>query len=218
MTLKLFGFPFRQSQKLIVKRSADDRMEFVSSLENINATGIHIALPILNLKPMPLLRGETVHVLISLPSSSIEFKTTVKGFKKDNIQLVVLEHPQDYKRVQRRNSVRLKVLMDAEMALLPVKRGQEPEFSKCEMVDISAGGMELVTKLPVERDSTILIKFDLEMEKDRVHNFLVRGKVRRVTPIPPKAKRLGVQFINLSMADADRIVQYIFKRSTTALK
>lgn len=217
MALKLFGFTFKQSQKLVIKRSAEDRREFVSSLENINATGIHITLPICNLKPMPLLKGEMVHVLISLPSFSIEFKTRVKGFKKDNIQMVVLEFPEEFKRVQRRRTVRLKVLMDVEIALLPPQPGQEPELVKCEAVDISAGGMEIITKHKIERNSNLLVKFELEIEKGKMHQFSVKGKVRRSADVPPKSKKLGVEFLDISTADADRIVQYIFRKSTTAI-
>ncbi|MCL5057092.1 MAG: PilZ domain-containing protein [Actinobacteria bacterium] len=217
MALKLLGFTFKQSQKIIVKRSADDKLEFISSLENVNSLGMQIALPLHNLKPMPLLKGEKVYVLISLQSFSIEFNTLVKGFKKDNIQLVVLEFPGDYKRVQRRNAVRLKVLMDVEVALLPQKPDQEPVFEKGQAVDISAGGMEIITRLSAERDQTVLVKFNLELDRNRVHNFCIRSKVRRVSSITPKSKRLGVEFLDMGMADSDRIFQFIFKKSTTSI-
>ncbi|KJS64040.1 MAG: hypothetical protein JL50_20290 [Peptococcaceae bacterium BICA1-7] len=217
MALKLAGFTFKQSQKIIVKRSEDDKLQFISSLENVNSLGIQIALPLLNLKQMPLIKGERVYVLISLPSFSIEFNTRVKGFRKDNIQLVVLEFPTDYKRVQRRNSVRLKVLLDVEVALVPREAGQEPVYEKGQAVDISAGGMEVTTKLPVERDQTVLVKFVLELDRQRIYNFCIKSKVRRITPITPKTKRLGVEFLDMGISDSDKIFQYIFKKSTTSI-
>lgn len=217
MALKLFGFVFKQSQKIIVRRSADDRRDFISSLENINSLGIHIALPLHNLKPMPLIKGEKIYVLISLQSFSIEFNAVVKGFRRDNIQLVVLEFPDDYKRVQRRSAVRLKVLMDVEVALPPQEPDQEPVFEKGQAVDISAGGMEIITRLPVEKDHTVLVKFDLALDRHRTHNFCIKSKVRRVTTMPPRSKRLGVEFLELSTVDSDRIFQYIFRKSTRSI-
>lgn len=217
MALKLFGFSFMQSQKIIAKRSENDRLTFVSSLEGVGPKGIHIALPICNLKPMPLIRGQEIFVLISLQSFSIEFKTRVKGFKRDNIPLVLLEHPKDYKRVQRRNSVRLKVLLDIEVALLPEEQGQEPVFEKGQALDLSAGGMEIITRLGAGKDQIILAKFDLDIDKDKTHSFCIKSRVKRVMTVPPRSKKLGVEFFDLSTTESDKIFHYIFKKSTTAL-
>lgn len=217
MALKLFGFTFKQSQKIIVKRSDDDQTEYISSLENVNSLGIQIAHPLKNLKPIPLLKEEKLHVLISLQSSSLEFDTFVKGFRRDNIPLVILEFPEDFKRIQRRNTVRLKVLLDVEVALLPEEPVQAPVFVKGQAVDISAGGMEIFTRLAVEKDQLVLVKFRLELDRQRTHDFCIKAKVRRISDITQRSKRLGVEFLEMSTANSDRIFQYIFKKSTTSI-
>ncbi|MFZ5645934.1 MAG: flagellar brake protein [Bacillota bacterium] len=217
MAIKLFGFSFKQSQKIIVKRSEGDAREFISSLEGARPEYFTISEPLCNLKPLPLIRGEEIFVLISLQSFSIEFKTRVRSFKVDNIRMVNLEYPAEYKRVQRRNAVRLKVLMDVEVAVIPENPDQPPVFEMAEAVDISAGGMEIITRLPVERDQNVLVKFTLEIDKNRFHNFCIKSKVRRATAVPPRKKRIGVEFLDLSSSDSDKIFRFIFKKSTKSL-
>ncbi|MHB8156130.1 MAG: flagellar brake protein [Desulfocucumaceae bacterium] len=240
MALKLFGFTFKQSQKVIVKRTEDDTKEFIASLENVMPQGVTISTPMHHLKPMPLLRGETIYVKIALESFTISFTTRVKAFRQDNIPLVLLDYPEDYQRVQRRNAVRMRTLLDVEVSALPVSDpvspdkkpnqearqepgpeqeamllpAQEPVCEKGEGVDISAGGMEIILKVPFERDSLVMVKFILEIDTNKFHKFNIKSRIRRVQPVPPNRIKLGVEFLNLGMSESDKIFQYIFKKST----
>lgn len=214
MALKFKGFKLNDSQKILVTRGEKDPDEFVSSIESIDPGAITITYPIRrNDEPMELSRGERVYVKIPLGNFVIEFKSRVKGYRPDNILLVNLEHPVDYKRIQRRSSVRLKLLLDIQVAVPPEDPRKEPVFAKATALDISAGGMEAMVSSPYEKDTDLLVKFDLAVDKKTVHRFNLISRIRRVVPVPPNKFKIGFEFLELSRNDTDKIFQYIFKKS-----
>ncbi|MFZ5649896.1 MAG: flagellar brake protein [Bacillota bacterium] len=213
MSLTLAGFKVKQSQRIAVARSEDDSLEFVSSIENIVPGGIDISVPLKNQVPLELRRGDPVYLKVPMSSFALEFGTRVKSFKSENIVLVTLEHPDSFKRVQRRGSVRFKLLMNIFVAPEPPK-GEEPVFTDATALDISAGGMELLTAQDYPGDSLLLVGFTLELDKKNRHRFLVKSKVCRVIPVSTKKNKIGVQFLDLTTSDTDRIFRYIFKKSS----
>lgn len=213
MPLKLFGYTVRQSQRIAVTRDENDAREFVSSIEDIGPKGICITIPLHNQVAMEIRRGESIYLKVPMFSFVMEFYSRVTSFRADNIPLLVIEYPAEYKRVQRRNSVRLKILMDIQIAALPENPGEEPVFTGATALDISAGGLEILVPAPYEKDTVLLAKFDLPVDKKTVHNFLLKSKVRRVIPVTHRKYKLGLQFLELTRSDTDKIFQYIFKKS-----
>ncbi len=209
--LKLFGYKVKQSQKAIVTRNGNGHLEFVSSIEDIDPKGIYITVPLHNQVPMEVKRGENVNIRIPMHSFVMEITGPVSSFSMDNIPLLVIEHPGGYRRIQRRNSVRMKVLMDVEIAMPPDDTAEEPAFTNAMALDISAGGMEVLVSGQYEKNAVLLIKFELPVNKKTIYKFLAKSQIRRVTPVTNKKNKLGLQFINMARSDADKIFQFIFK-------
>lgn len=213
MALKLFGYTVKQSQRITVSRREDDNLEFVSSIEDIGPKGICITVPLHNQVAMEIRRGDIIYLKVPMFSFFMEFESRVTSFRADNIPLLVVEHPAEFKRIQRRRSVRLRILMNVQIASLPGNPGEEPVFTDATALDISAGGLEVMVNAPYERDSIMLVKFDLEVNKKTVYKFLLKSRVRRVSPVTARKYKLGLEFLDLTRGDADRIFQYIFKKS-----
>lgn len=213
MSLKIAGHPVNQSQKIIVTRDENDTLEFVSSVEYAGPRGISIALPLRNQIPMELRRGEELYLKVPTSSFIIEFKSRIRSFTADNIILVNLGHPKDFKRVQRRKSFRMKTLLNIEIAPPPEDKDKDPLFSRTTALDISAGGMEVMATARYEKGTILLARFTLEMDKKTLHSFCVEAVVRRVIPVTAGKFKLGLEFQNMSKADTDRIYRYIFKKS-----
>ncbi|MFZ5631713.1 MAG: flagellar brake protein [Bacillota bacterium] len=218
--MKFKGFVLNDSQKIYI--SGSDKKEYVASIESVTPDAITITYPLHRQNSMELRRGDEVFVKILMGSFALEFSTRVKSFRPDNVLLVNLEHPVEYTRIQRRSAVRMKTLINILIAPLPPNPEnpdlplipkEEPLYIRATALDISAGGMEILANAPNEKDSFLLIKFDLEMDKKRVHNFSVTAQVRRLTQESPRRFRHGVEFLDLSRADSDKIFQYIFKKS-----
>jgi len=214
MSLKLAGFKIKQSQRITVSKREDDKLEFVSSLEYTDGSKISITVPLHNQIPLELRRGETVYIKVPMSSFSLEFSTRVVSFTSENILLVNLEQPQSYKRVQRRGTVRFKTLLNVQIAPLPEDPKEKPLFKDAVGLDLSAGGLELMTTEPYPEETFVLVCFDLEMQKNKKNNFTVKSLVRRLITISPKKFKVGVQFQDLTIAETDKIFQYIFKKSS----
>ena len=99
------------------------------------------------------------------------------------------------------------------MAIPPEDPKEEPVFADATALDISAGGMEAMVSSPYEKDTDLLVKFDLAVDKKTVHRFNLISRIRRVVPVPPNRYKIGFEFLDLSMNDTDKIFQYIFKKS-----
>jgi c-di-GMP-binding flagellar brake protein YcgR len=213
MAHKLSGYTVKQSQKIMVSKNEKDKHEYTSSIEDINPRGIAITIPLHNQVAMSLRRGEEIYVKVPMPGWSLEFKSRVKSYKMENIPLIILEHPVETKRIQRRSAVRFKVLMDIKIAPLPENPKEEPLFADATAIDLSAGGMEMMTAARFEKNANVLVNFDLNMDKKTVYKFSVKSVVRRVAPLAKNKFKVGVEFLELSKAEQDRIFQYIFKKS-----
>jgi len=213
MSLTFMGLSFRQSQKVVVSRNKKDKHEYTSSLEDITQSGFHITYPLHNQVSMSLKRGDTVYVKIPAESFSMEFNTHVKGFRRDNVPIIVLEIPEEYTRVQRRSAVRLEVLLDISIAPIPKDKKAEIEFVKATALDISAGGMEILSNKQYEKGSQLFVAFDLRLDKRNIQSFCIKSVIRRSMPMKTRKFKLGVQFEDISRSDTDKIVQYIFKKS-----
>ncbi|MCL6612149.1 MAG: PilZ domain-containing protein [Peptococcaceae bacterium] len=213
MALKILGHQVKQSQKIIVTRGEDDSLEFVSSIEYSGPRGLSITLPLHNQVAMKLRRGQEVCLKVPTESFIMEFKSRVRSFTADNVILVNLENPTEYKRVQRRKSFRLKILLDVQIAPDPGDDKQKPMFERATALNISAGGMEVAARSPYRENDLLLVMFDLELEKNNTCNFCLKARVRRIVPEDKNKYRLGLEFQDLSNGNADRICRYIFKKS-----
>ncbi len=212
MALKIMGYAIKQSQKILVSRNKNDTLEFVSSIEYSGPRGISITLPLRNQMAMEVKRGEEVYLKVPANSFIMGFKARVRSFTWDNVVLVNLEQPAEFERIQRRSHFRLKTLLNVEIGPFS-EDGQDPGFTPATALDISAGGMEVMTATPYQKDSFLIVKFNLELNPKTVYNFRLKARVRRFIQESHRKFKLGLEFVDLSRSDNDRIVKYIFRKS-----
>lgn len=213
MAVKIMGYPVKQSQKTIVTKDKNDTNQFVASIEMGGANGISITLPMQNQLNMDLREGQEIYLKVPTDSCIMEFKTLVRSFSNDNVPLVNLDKPADFKRIQRRKSFRLKTLINVKIAPTPEDPDGNPNYSPATGLDISAGGMEVMTSTPFQKDTVLMMKFDLWVDKKTVHTFFLNAEIRRVALASPGNYKLGLEFLNLTKSDTDKIYQFIFKKS-----
>ncbi|MFZ5596804.1 MAG: flagellar brake protein [Bacillota bacterium] len=211
MTLKILGHKIGQSQKISVFRPGSEYREFVSSIEYADPLGITITTPITRHNVMDLIPGDLLVIRVPLESFIMEFDARVLSYREDNVSLVVLEPPASYRRIQRRKCYRMKSLLNVRIAYNPDNPDVDPLFSEALALNISAGGMEVITQVDFDLHDILLVKFELPLYNKKIHRFLVKSEVCRVTPVSPRKRKVAFKFLNLPTVDADKIVQYIFK-------
>lgn len=189
----------------------DPETVYVSRLEDLRPEAMAIAVPLRRGYLLLLREGERVRLQIPIEGATLEFESTVTGQAESKVRLFLIAYPRTWKRVQRRENVRLKVALRVE-GRLETETGPE-EIRFCTF-DISAGGMGLRSPRKLGAGTGLWLFFRIE-RKRAVRYIKARGEVVR-TIGPDKAEgyeyRLGVKFTEIKKADQDFIVGFIFER------
>jgi c-di-GMP-binding flagellar brake protein YcgR len=97
-----------------------------------------------------------------------------------------------------------KGLLEELQEILPPRQGVS--------MDLSGGGLRMVSLEPVERQERLLLKICLD-ERCRSY-FLLEGRIARVAPLAIgkwQRYRVGVAFTNISQGLQERIIRHIFR-------
>ncbi len=112
------------------------------------------------------------------------------------------------KQTNRRDNFRLRVMIkNSLMEVLKVGSTSVNQNDYCEIVDISAGGAGIVSyyDLPLKQSVFVRIHFYLNDEE-----FSLNGRVvRKIERINKSSFFYGIQFLNLSTRDENRLIKEI---------
>lgn len=208
----------KADSKLEIRLDGDEGKYYKSMINGVKNRLLLVTAPYRGKDNLYLHRGDDVEVVLFAQSEKIFFKAKVVDRVQKPIFGYVLEASEEGKRVQLREFVRVKVLLDAELAILPEEatgNSEEeaaPEFQQVIMVDISGGGAGVVTKEPVPENTRVLLKFDLPMKNMKRPMSLV-AEVRRCSFLQDTNRYLlGLAFVDLTQRDQDQIIEYVFQK------
>ncbi len=96
-----------------------------------------------------------------------------------------------------------------------VERYYENRIKNCMAVDLSGEGIGMVVKEELRINDRLIVI----VENSQI-NVVVLGKVRRKERLKNSeySYRLGIQFIDISNAVKEKIIQYVFKKMRNQLK
>lgn len=202
----------KPQQKIYVFKQ-NSQEQYVSSIESTNSDEVTIALPLSHSSSLHAKVGD--HLTVRLPSDthSVEFTTRVIRLKIDNIPLYVLKYPEEIKRIQLRQHVRLSLLLDVMNSVAP-ESGEAPVYKKAMMLNISAGGMKLSVADNIPEGSLLLVKFALQI-KGTDHEFELEATVVRSQAVDSQKQKLyhlGLCFTKVTNMQKDLIYQFIFNK------
>lgn len=200
------------SQRIQVAREESEEY-YVSTVEDITDDAIFIALPYRQRHPLLLEAGDRVKVLFPGKNECFCFSTTVKSrLEEGKVILYALALPSTIKRIQRRRDVRLYETMEVFFA--PYREGEEPDFKPTLALDFSAGGIRIASPKPYEPGTTLWIKFSLPLRNEEF-TLATPARVVRCEPVMLEGRKLyhlGMEFLNLSRSQKDKIFSYVFWR------
>ncbi len=148
---------------------------YKSIIQDVNEDTIYITIPANEGKYLPLNYNDKITVFYFDGEKIFKFKTIVTGRKVDKILLIALKRPEKMNRIQRRNFVRISLILKTYAALIDTKRdlkeiyysnkcNTEFDFFDADIVDISGGGLKLSTKKEIEFDEEIIVNIPFEKE------------------------------------------------------
>lgn len=186
-----------------------------SDIQNIIGKYIFISVPISEGRYISFYKGDKIEILYYTKRDILKFTTNVLGGADERIPVLVIEKPERVTRIQRRNFVRISYIMDLRYGILRnIKDNEsdksledkEVEFFDCFSLDISAGGIRIVTKEKLKLGDTLIIMLTLNED-----TLPVQGKVVRIEEDENHRIICGINFIDIDARTTEKIIMCIFK-------
>ncbi|NLL18356.1 MAG: hypothetical protein GX262_04925 [Clostridia bacterium] len=204
--------------KIEIRLQGDEGKYYKSMIQGIRNELLLIVAPYRGRDNLHLYKGDSVDVVLFAQNEKILFPAQVVGRVNKPFQGYVLQVPEEGKRIQMREFVRIKLLLDAEWGLLentevpPEEDLKQMVLNQAVMVDLSGGGAGLVIHEPLSENARILLRFTLPL-KNNERVMTVMAEVRRCFRMDePNKYAVGVSFVGLSAREQDQIVEYVFQK------
>lgn len=181
-------------------------------IQNVTESNIVISVPIKDGQYIPLSRGEKITALYYEENNVYEFISVVTGRAHDGIPVIYIEYPSKIINVQRRNHVRVPLVADISCALIrknlpPTEIGNNQiDFFDAFTLDMSGGGIKIVTKQKVSIGDRLLITISLKEE-----TLNMQGEIVRIERDVEKRSVCGVNFIDVDKKTSEKLVRIIFQ-------
>ncbi|WP_368487879.1 flagellar brake protein [Clostridium sp. BJN0013] len=189
---------------------------YKSNIQDVSEEHIGISVPVCNHKYMSLQKGDRVEGIYYEGKNIYKFYTVVIGRKIEKILIIMLKKPEKVELFQRRNFVRVPLILDILCALIPVEKSlnnlndQVEVFKACSL-DMSGGGMKFAVDVSL-KDKLKLgdkIIITLPLVNDRLD---VKGKLVRIYENKENKKLIcGVSFVELDRVSREKIIRGLFQ-------
>jgi c-di-GMP-binding flagellar brake protein YcgR len=194
-----------------INQPGHDTHWLASRIEDEDGSGarLSIAWPTDRGKLVYVRLGETIQLAASLPDDAL-YSTRVKiaAARQVNIPLLDLEIQGDWKRLQRREAVRVSVSIGPRVSekVTPVTR----KPLRATISNISATGIQVQTRHQLCVGDRVALVFQLN---EGGRELSLEADVRRIETLDQgRVLQAGCQFVDVHPGQAEQIVQFIFAR------
>lgn len=221
---------FKLNRKIEIY-SEDELKMGDSTVQDEDNESIFISFPMGRNGQIKLTPGEIIRAMYSGEDTKIyEFMTVVDALiTDDRIPLVKIHKPREYQVIQRREFVRIPIMLDIEFFIIDQKlniAGKSPDelkhiygskkWIKGYAYDLSAGGLGAVLQESVDYGKQILCIISDEYFETGFMGKVVRSSKNKQSG--KKIYKIGVQFMGLDYQSEEKLVKYIFQKMREQLK
>lgn len=193
------------NQKIEVEFESDTYPDiYLSKVADFVDAGIVITGLYQHGAPLAVKKDDIIHVYFTTDRAAYEFKSAVLQRIKEPLPFILIKRPEKLKRIQRRDYFRLE--LDGIVKLHQEKKDGSIDKKEVKLIDISGGGLQIKTKLKLEEGNEIKISFKKLLELDE----LIKGKIVRKRKENFEIYKYGIQFIDISDREREKIIQWIF--------
>ena len=202
-----------QNVKLVKTKITGEMEEYASKIVGIEENDIFLLeTPIKQTQLVLLINGSVVNMIYmheNLGMYSVDLEVVEKIRDDNNIPLVRAKKVSDIRKIQRRNFFRLLTSMD-----IAVRKINGVVLEDTKTVDISGGGIRLLSKQDFDINDIVRLDFQLESKE-----FSVDAKVVKIDYTDVRgAKEVSLQFIDILEKDRNEIIRFIFDKQREGIK
>ena len=157
--------------------------------------------------------GMEIKIYYLSSSGQYSFSTKVIGMVKEQIPIILIELPEEYKRIQRRNFIRVPAFVEVSYKELD---DYDSSWNIVKTIDISGGGMQFV--IPILKN----IKFNQEIKgwivlpynNGKIEHIKFIGRVVRVYKSREKSdiNLISIEFIDINEIMRAKIIKYSYEK------
>ncbi|WP_125152190.1 flagellar brake protein [Clostridium rectalis] len=202
--------------KFNINRKIEILMEdgvYKSNVQDLERDYIGISIPVKDGQYLPLKTGEKVEGVYYDEKNIYKFYTTVKGRKIDRIMMILLHYPTKFIKIQRRNFVRVPLVINVCCGLLNKDLDfknigdNQIEFFDAFSIDMSAGGIKIATERNIKIGDILMITLPLKNEV-----LTLKCKAVRIDRDFNNNKNLcGLTFMDLENKTREKIIKMLFQ-------
>lgn len=189
---------------------------FKSTIQDVSENYIAINVPTCNHKYMSLRERDRVEGIYYEGKNIYKFSTVVIGRKLEKILVIILKKPENVELFQRRNFVRVPVVLDIMCAFIPTEKSlsnlnNQIEVFNAASLDMSGGGMKMATDISLKDKlklgDKIIITLPIADVKLDVKAKLIRIQENRET----NKLICGVCYVDLDKGSREKIIRGLFQ-------
>lgn len=196
----------------------EDNTTYKSNIQDINEDYIMIGMPISGSRYYMMHSGTIIEFYVCSDKEVIKCRSVVLGKQKEkNLQLAIISIPEVIEKVQRREFFRLPIVMELKYYALPedstyidlkgVPSGYFKRLEKTLSIDISGGGMMVITKAHLQAGRHILISLMIPEEINLLCT-VVRCEYNNID----KNYRTALRYEKIDERIRDKIIKFIFSK------
>lgn len=196
----------------------ENEITYKSTIQDIKEDYILIGMPISGSRYLMIHIGSIMEYYLTNDKEVFKCRSVVLGRTKEkNVQLAVLSIPEVIEKVQRREYFRLPIVMDVKYFILPedkvymqlkdVPIGYFKNLEKTITVDISGGGIKIISKKAAKHNNYILLSINVPDEIN-----VICKVVRCDYDETDKNYKLALKYENIDEKLRDKIIKFIFNK------
>lgn len=213
--MKLEDIKINQLIEVSVDEENTAYRSLASRIEGVSQESFQISVPMHRGSILPVALGTRLVVFLIYRGDAYTFKTAVSGRLRDPIPLLSIKKPDSIQKIQRRFWVRMPVTLPVGFST----ENPEGEYQEAtgQSIDLSGGGMLLMTEMSLQPGQTLNLAFELPGGGA----VICKSRVLRIFRDENTSKngvKAAMEFFELSERSRDRIVKFIFDRQREWIK
>jgi c-di-GMP-binding flagellar brake protein YcgR len=187
---------------------------FPSRVEEVRGEYLVVGTPMHRREYVKLAVGQRLLLSVNRRSNPYFFETTVVGEEwADGQQQTLLRRPADNAGIALRATVRVPVTISDGQFWWEGPNGKFGPTTSGQLVDLSAGGMQVVTKTGLPVGGRVLCRFTLSRQLGHVMvDARVLRDYQRTSDVGVTSHRAHLQFVDVTDKDRDRLIKFVFQR------
>lgn len=204
-------FEERQSAELELNGVAE---KYPTRIEEVRSDVLVIATPMRQREYLSLDPGRKVVLSVIRRSTPYFYDTAVVGTEwQDGQQLTLLRRPADSAGTAPRRHVRVPVTINDGQFWAVEENEKFGATIPGSIVDLSAGGLQVMTKTGLPEGQVVLVRFTLSRVAG---HLMVDARVlrdyERLSDVGVKTHRSHLEFLELPERERDRLIKFVFQR------